>query len=53
MGLTGFNLARREEEEAAASAAASPSPEPEVCPAPTEQNEDAPKRGRKKAEEAA
>lgn len=50
MGLTGFNLARREEEEAVASAAASPSPEPEVCPAPAVA-EEAPRRGRKKVEE--
>ena len=52
MGLTGFNLARREEEEAAAAAAASPSPEPVICPMP-EQSEQAPRRGRKKVEEAA
>jgi hypothetical protein len=49
MGLTGFNLARREEEEAAAPAVASPSTEPEVCEAPVPQPE-APKRGRKKEE---
>lgn len=48
MGLTGFNLARREEEEAA-SAASVPS-EPVVCEAPLPQAE-TPKRGRKKAEE--
>ena len=51
MGLTGFNLARREEEEAAAAAAASASPEPEVCSMP-EHKDEAPKRGRKKTEEA-
>lgn len=48
MGLTGFNLARREEEEAAASAVASLSTEPEVCSMP--EQKEAPKRGRKKAE---
>ena len=47
MGLTGFNLARREEEEAA-SAASVPS-EPAVCEAPVPQAE-TPKRGRKKKE---
>lgn len=49
MGLTGFNLARREEE-AAAQAVASASSEPEVCSMP-EQKEEAPKRGRKKVED--
>lgn len=49
MGLTGFNLARREEEEVAASAAASPSPEPEMSEASPQDG--VPKRGRKKAEE--
>ena len=48
MGLTGFNLARREEEEAAP--AASVPSEPAVCEAPVPQAE-TPKRGRKKAEE--
>jgi hypothetical protein len=48
MGLTGFNLARREEEEAA-SAASVPS-EPVVCEAPLPKAEPV-KRGRKKAEE--
>lgn len=49
MGLTGFNLARREEEEAAASAVASPTSETDVCSMP--EQKDAPKRGRKKVEE--
>ena len=50
MGLTGFNLARREEEEAAASAVASVSTgESEVCSMP--EQKEAPKRGRKKVEE--
>ena len=48
MGLTGFNLARREEEEAATPAASVPS-EPVICEAPVPQPE-APKRGRKKEE---
>jgi hypothetical protein len=46
MGLTGFNLARREEEEAA-SAASVPS-EPVVCEAPVPEVE-TPKRSRRKA----
>jgi len=49
MGLTGFNLARREEAEAAALAVASLSTESEDCSIP--EQKEAPRRGRKKVEE--